>query len=81
MTLQEVLGAIKIYGNQLVKITLTNGTVVKGVLNSAYSGHPKDPRGYFEDYFYLFRIDKSPNVTEKYDCKDVVSIEGALLKS
>lgn len=74
MTLQEVLNAITEFEINFVQITLTNNKVIRGVLQNAYAGHPKDPRGYTEPYFYVFRIDLPNNPIEKYNCKEALEI-------
>lgn len=74
MTLQEVLNAIEQFENSFVQITLTNDRVIPGVLQNAYAGHPQDPRGYVEPYFYVLRIDLTNNPTEKYNCEEAIEI-------
>ncbi len=75
MTLQEILLAIKEHENSFVQITLNDSLVVKCVLNSAYPGHLTDPRGYTERYLFVDRIDKQQNLTEKFNCSEILSIK------
>ena len=75
MTLQEVTDAIETFGNNNVRLALTENRVIIGVLQNAYSGDPSDPKGSALDYFYVRRIDVPNNPTEKYDCQDVISID------
>lgn len=74
MTLQEVLNAIEQFGNNFVQITLTNDRTIRGILQNAYAGHPQDPRGYKEPYFFVVRIDLTNNPIEKYNCGEVLGI-------
>lgn len=74
MTLQEVLNAIGQFGNNFVQITLTNDRTIRGILQNAYEGHPQDPRGYTEPYFFVVRIDLTGNPTEKYNCEEALGI-------
>jgi hypothetical protein len=74
MTLQQVLNSIDQFGNNFVQITLTNDRVIRGVLQNAYEGHPQDPRGYTEPYFFVVRIDLADNPTDKYNCEEAIEI-------
>ena len=75
MTFLEIKSACEHHGDNFVKVIFNDETAIKGVLHNVFLGHPEDPRGYTMPYFFFVRIDKSPNVTEKYDCSDVKSIE------
>ena len=75
MTLLEIKSASERYGDNFVKVTFHNDTTIKGVLHNVFLGHPDDPRGYTNPYFFFIRIDKAQNVTEKYNCSEVKSIE------
>lgn len=74
MTIQQVLNSIDQFGNNIVQISLTDNRVIRGVLQNAYEGHPQDPRGYTEPYFFVVRIDLADNSTEKYNCEEVIEI-------
>jgi hypothetical protein len=74
MTLQEILTAIEEFGNDFVSVTLTENRIIRCVLRDAYPGHPQDPRGYIEPYFFVDRIDTNPNRTEKYNCAEALEI-------
>jgi hypothetical protein len=74
MTLEEVQSAMHVYGNNIVHITLNDDSIIKCILSDAFPSHPKDPRGYTEPYFYVIRIDKQQNPTEKFNCSEIKSI-------
>jgi hypothetical protein len=74
MILQQLLNSIDQFGNNFVQITLTDNRVIRGVLQNALEGHPQDPRGYTESYFFVVRIDLADNPTEKYNCEEALEI-------
>lgn len=74
MTLQDIQNAIEQFEQNFTQITLTENRIIKGVLQDAFPGHPQDPRGYIEPYFYVIRIDIPNNPTEMYNCEEVLEI-------
>jgi hypothetical protein len=74
MTFQQVEKAIQNLANEIVTVTLHDGTTMSALLYGAYQGEPDDIRGYVKPYLHVIRLDKEGSPTEKFNCSDVASI-------